>query len=949
MMRALSFLATLLALALAPVQARADAPVVAQPEPLWAFEDSDIPVDPAFHFGVLDNGMRYILRQNSTPEGTALVRLHIGSGALDETDSERGLAHFIEHMAFNGSTRIPEGEMIKLLEREGLAFGADTNASTGFETTVYKLNLPRNDLALLDTALMLMREAASELTIAPDAVDRERGVVLAERRDRRNFAYKELEDQFAFTAPGARFVDRFPIGTVDVLEHASAEELRALYRRTYVPANAVLVIVGDFPLEQMEQAVRRHFASWQAAPDPAEPDAGPIDLTRAGETDIYTDPALTERVQVMRLKAWDKRPDTIANRQQALLRQVGYGIINRRLQALARTTDAPFRSAGYGTGDVFKVARITSLVIDTDDGGWRQGLDVAATELRRALEFGFSESEVAEQVAKIRTALENGASGSATRTNDALMRGALNLVDDEEVPSTPESSLARFEAFADRITPAAVLAAVVEEAAPLDNPLIRFEGRAEPQGGAAALRDAWQQTETVELSAPDHAATAEFAYTDFGTPGEIISDTRDDRFGFRLLRFANGVRLNLKKTDIRKDRVSFRLTLDGGQLIETRDDPLKTALVSSLPQGGLGAHSQDELETILAGRSVNLSISAGDDAFSMGGGTTPRDLNLQLELIAALLTDPGYRPEGVERYRRNVKSYFASLDATPAQALNNKLGAILSDDDPRFSLQPEEAYAALTFEQLEADIGDRLQHGAIELALVGDIDEDLAIRAVAETLGALPQREFEFQIRPDARQREFTQDHTTRTITHTGEPDQALVRMTWLTTDDHDLTETLRLGLLDKVVQIRLQEKLREDLGKAYSPSSDSSPSKTWPRYGTFALAASVDVKEIEPTRTAIRQMLESLRNEPVDADLLDRARQPMLEAYDNMLDTLNGWMSLADRAQSESDRLGRFLQAPDILKSLTPQDILATAQKYLAPQDAVEVLVVPRTHAPNQ
>lgn len=912
----------------------------------WNVEASDIPVDPDFSFGVLDNGMRYILRENATPKGTVLVRFHIGSGSLDEEDGERGLAHFIEHMAFNGSARVPEGEMIKLLEREGLAFGADTNATTSFESTIYKLDLPRNDPALLDTALMLMRETASELTIAQDAVDRERGVVLSERRDRYSYSYKETVDQLEFTAPGARFVDRLPIGTVEVLERASADDLRALYRRTYVPSNAVLVVVGDLPLAEMEARVRKHFASWQAAPDPAEPATGPADLARAGETDIYIDPALTERVQAMRLSPWTERPDTIANRQKALLRQIGYGVINRRLQALARGADAPFRGAGYGTGDLFKDGRTTSLVVDTDDGGWEKGLGVAATELRRALAFGFSEAEVAEQVARIRTALENGANGSATRTNDSLVAVALNLIDEEQVPSTPESSLNRFEAFAPQITPENTLAAVLEEAAPLVDPLIRFEGRIAPERGAQALRETWQRAETVELVAPDHAAPPEFAYTDFGPAGAIISDGRDDRFGFRLVRFANGVRLNLKKTDIRKDRVSFRLTLDGGQLLETREAPLKTALVSSLPQGGLGEHSQDELETILAGRSVRLSISASADAFSMGGGTTPRDLALQLQLLAAFLTDPGYRPEGVERYRRNVKSFFASLDATPAQALGNQLGAILSDHDPRFTLQPQEAYEALTFEQLAVDIGDRLTQGAIELALVGDFDEEAAIGLVAQTLGALPAREGEFNARAEARQRSFTQDHSTRRITHSGEADQALVRMTWLTTDDSDLDETLRLSLLDRVVQIELQEQLREDLGKSYSPSSDSSPSKAWPGYGTFALSASVDVKEVEPTRAAIRDMLVSLRIAPVEQDVLDRARQPLLEAYENMLDTLEGWMSLADRSQSEADRLGRFLRAPDILKAITPADILATAQRYLAPEDAVEVLVLPREEA---
>ncbi len=915
----------------------------------WEVEESDIPVDPAFRFGRLDNGMRYILRQNSTPEGTALVRLHIGSGSLDETDSERGLAHFIEHMAFNGSANVPEGEMVKLLEREGLAFGADTNATTTFETTTYKLDLPRNDAALLDTALMLMRETASNLTIAQDAVDRERGVVLSERRDRYSFAYKETVDQLDFTAPGARFNDRLPIGTAEVLENATAEELRALYRRTYVPANAVLVIVGDFPLAEMETAVRQHFASWQAAPDPAEPYAGPADITRSGETRIYLDPALNERVQVMRLAPWSERPDTVANRQQALLRQIGYGVINRRLQTLARAADAPFRSAGYGTGDVFEAARTTSLVVDTEDGKWRSGLDVAATELRRALAFGFSEAEVAEQVARIRTALENGVNGSKTRTNGALMAAALQLVEDQQVPSTPESSLARFEAFAPQITPETTLAAVLAEAAPMDDPLIRFEGRAAPEGGEAALREAWQQAQMAELSAPDHAAAAEFAYTDFGQPGAVVADTRDERFGFRLIRFANGVRLNLKQTDIRKDRISFRLTLDGGQLLETRDAPLKTALVSSLPQGGLGKHSQDQLESILAGRSVQLSIASKDDGFSMGGGTTPRDLELQLQLVAALLTDPGYRAEGVERYRRSVKSFFASLDATPAQALGNQLGGILSDQDPRFTLQPQAAYEALSFEQLAADIGDRLAHGAIELALVGDFDEQTAIALVAKTLGALPPREPDFNARMEARQRDFTQDRSTRQITHSGEPDQALVRMTWPTTDDSDLAETLRLSLLDRVVQIELQDQLREDLGKSYSPSSNSSPSKAWPGYGTFALAASVDVKEVEATRAAIRDMLVSLRNAPVDQDVLDRARQPLLEAYDNMLDTLGGWMTLADRAQSEATRLERFELAPDILKAITPQDILATAQRYLAPEDAVEVLVLPKESATTE
>ena len=941
MMRFLSLLAAAAALAFSPTAVTAqDGPST---DAVWAYEESDIPVDPGFRFGRLENGMRYVLRSNATPEGTALVRLLIESGSIDETQSERGLAHFVEHMAFNGSARIPEGEMIPLLEREGLAFGPDTNASTGLDRTLYMLNLPRNDEALLETALMLMRETASELLIEQDAVERERGIILAERRDRRNFAYKQLEDQLDFAAPGARLLDRLPIGALEVLEGASANDLRGYYERNYVPQNATLVIVGDYPLELLEARVRHWFADWRASDLPDEAEYGPMAISRSGETDIYVDPALPESVTVTRYGEWKERPDTVAGRQENLLRQVGYGIINRRLQALARSSDAPFRSASLNVSDFFELARSTDLTVRSADGEWRQGLVAAATELRRAIEFGFSKAEVAEQIAQIRTSLENSVSGSDTRTNSSLVSLALGLVLDERVPSTPESSLARFEQFAAQITAEAALAAIKADMADLTDPLLRFQGRAEPEGGKAALETAWAEAMSAEVSAPDFSEAVEFAYRDFGEPSVVVEDKTNEAFGFRLIRFANGVRLNLKDTDIRKDRISFRVSIDGGNLLNTNDDPLKTVLASSLPAGGLGEHSQDELQSVLAGRSVRFPFSSSGDSFLMSGGTTPRDLQLQLQLLAAGITDPGYRSEGEERFRRNIAQFFASLDATPGQALSNQLGGIISDQDPRFTLQPEEAYAQRTYAQLAADIGDRLANGAIEIALVGDLDEQAAIDAVAATFGALPTRENDFLPREEARQRSFTEQRGTRTITHSGEPDQALIRIIWPTTDDSDLAEALRLNLLARVVGVRLQEKLREELGQAYSPNASSSTSQIYRDYGTLNLNVSVDYAQLEPARAAIAEMLDGLYND-ADQDIVDRARQPLLESYDNMLKSLGGWMSLADRAQSQADRLDRYFAAPDILRAFGAEDIRAAANQYLAKDSAVEILVVPES-----
>ena len=299
----------------------------------------------------------------------------------------------------------------------------------------------------------------------------------------------------------------------------------------------------------------------------------------------------------------------------------------------------------------------------------------------------------------------------------------------------------RFENFAPQITPDAVLEAMKHEAVPLDQPLIRFEGRKAPEGGSEALRKAWQDLmqEPVAKAADEGSMT--FGYTDFGQPGKVVNDTRDPHLGIRKVRFANGVMLNLKHTDIARDKVLVSLAIDGGDMLDTRANPLASEMAPYLDEGGLGKHSRDALDTILAGHTLSFGLSRGAASFNQRAQTTPRDLPLQLDLLTALITDPGYRREGEVQYRQSVTNYFARLRATPQSALQSDLGAIISDDDPRFSLQSLQDYRQLGYDKLRDDIGDRLAHGAIEVGIVGDIDEDRAIALVAKTLGALPPRE----------------------------------------------------------------------------------------------------------------------------------------------------------------------------------------------------------------
>jgi zinc protease len=457
------------------------------------------------------------------------------------------------------------------------------------------------------------------------------------------------------------------------------------------------------------------------------------------------------------------------------------------------------------------------------------------------------------------------------------------------------------------------------------------------------LRAAWDAGMAEPLAKEDDSQLAAWGYTDFGPPGQVVSDRVEPLLGIREIVFANGLRLNLKPTELQRDRISVSLNIDGGQMLDTRAQPLATAMVGVLPVGGLGKHSFDELQSILAGKSVSFGISDGERTFGMGAGTTPRDLELQLQLLAAAISDPGYRPQGEAQYRRNIENFFAQLDATPQSALANNLGRIVADGDPRFSLQPKAAYLALDFQKLKAAIGDRLSHGALELALVGDFKPDEAIALVAKTLGALPAREPEFRDYEANRTRPFTADRSLRVIRHSGPADQAIVRMSWPTEDDSNFDDALRLELLERVVRVELTDDLREKLGQTYSPGVNAAESRTWRGYGTFNIAAPVATDDVDAARQAILATIARLAAEPVDADTLLRARQPLLESYDNALKTNAGWLSLAANAQREPDRIERFTAAKARLAAITPEELRAIAAKYLKPAERLEIDVLPK------
>ncbi len=932
-------------------QPSGDAPPAPQPArsalAAWGLTGRDLPVDPAVRFGVLPNGMKYALLRNTTPPGQVMVRFAFDIGSLEEADDQQGLAHFLEHMAFNGSTNVPEGEMVHLLERNGLAFGADTNASTDVDETSYQLDLPRNSPALIDTALMLMRETASELLIAPAAVDRERGVIQSERQTRESFAYRNYLDAEDFEFPGARQTARSPIGLESIIRTAPAQRIRDFYDAYYRPERATLVIVGDIDVDAVEAAVRARFADWTgrgvALP---EADPGPFRFDRPAVADIFVHPAINETVSIIRHRAAPLERDNRAQRQRYALEAIGEAIIRRRLSTVALAADAPIIGGVMSETGAWDQLRVVTLYASARDGAWRSAIRVMENEQRRAVEHGFTDAEVAEQVASWRAAYRNAVASAGTRNSASLAGQLLGSADGDSLFTTPLISQNVAEGALARANGATVTAAFRNMVQGFGEPMVRVTIKQPIEGGGAAVLAAYTAATQLAVAPPVERATAAFAYTNFGTPGRVVADDRVADLGIRRVRFANNVMLNIKRTDFEDDRVRILVRVDGGDLLATRAQPLRVALANLVALGGLEAHSADELRSILAGRSVAMAFGSSTDSFDLSGITTPAELLLQAQLYAATIRNPGYRPEAVTLLRRILPQQYAQAEATPGAVIGRLLPAIIADDDPRAVVPPLETMMALDWAETRASMADALASGAIEIGIVGDIEEQAAIDVIAATFGALPTRRATFDPRIAERVRSFASDLSLRTLLHRGERDQAAILTYWPTRDDADLREDLELDLLAAVFQLSLTDDLRERLGRSYSPSASSSLSSDFPGYGILFAGANVDFADIAESEAAIAAIAARLRDAPISEDVLRRARAPIVEQSRAARRTNSYWLNYARVASSEPARLDRSRLAPAMLDAISVADIQRVAQRYLRDDRMLRVRVVSRDAA---
>ena len=912
----------------------------------WGHDQSDLKPDPQVTFGKLGNGMRYVVMPNPEPPGRISLRLYVDAGSLMETEEQRGLAHFIEHMAFNGTKNFPGGKMVEYFQRLGMSFGGDTNAHTSFKETVYKLELPKPDEKMLREGMQLFRDYADGMLLTQKEIESERGVILSEKLTRDSPESRTMEVAFDFILPESIISKRLPIGTKEVIKGADRDRFVEFYNKWYTSDRMILVAVGDVDPEKVVPLIEEYFSSMKT-PSPAvpDPDLGKVTPGRGVVAKVhYEREASSTDIGIETVIPWKHEPDTSAARLADLRLGTANWIIGRRFQQMAKEEGAPFMNGSAYEMAFLDFVRFGGISITCKPENWEGALTVAEQELRRALEFGFTEAEIKEANADTLASYKDDAEGASTR----LSRDLADLLADEAatmvVSTNPVQDLAWVEGAIKEVTAESCLAELRKLWSNTEDVQVFVGGNLQLEDGEKKITEIFNKSRSQAVKPPVEAEEKEWAYTDFGEAGKVKTTKTHEDIGVTQIKFENNVRLNLKQTDYEKGVIQIAMRIGSGLLTAPKDKPgLPLVAGGVFGAGGLVEHSSDDLQRMFAGNLVGASFSIADDAFILAGRTNKEDLLLECQLLAAYLTAPGYREESIRQLKKQFDPLYTNLDHTVPGVTANEVEKFLAGGDYRFGFPAKDALDSRTLDEVKAWLAEPLAKGYLEIGVVGDFDQDKVIAAISQTFGAIPERADSKPKLDDARKLNFPAGGA-KTFEFESEIPKGSATVYWPTEDMWHIQRSRRLSVLGTIFADRLRAKVREELGEAYSPYAQNIPSDTYAGSGKLMATVTVDPEGAQKIVDVVSEIGKEIRQHGIDSDELERAVAPLLSSIERQRRTNGYWLnSVILSSQEFPQRLDWSRGMLKDFQSVTVDDINELAKQYLADEKAVKVIVKPK------
>ncbi len=918
---------------------------VTPPVSPWPQIESDIAPDHTATFGALANGLRYIIYPNREPQKRLSLRLHIASGSLMEADDQQGLAHFLEHMVFNGSKNYSAAELIPKMQRLGISFGAHANAYTSFDETVYMLDLPDLSPETLKLGFTVMRDFGDGALLTREEIDKERGVILSEKVSRDSVETRLMEQQFLKILPNSRIARRFPIGLEEVIKSAPRERFVDLYSRYYTPSRMTLIVVGDIDPKAMQVKIETTFSSMVNPQNSGKnPDLGTIQQPEGIEPAIFADQELTStEISLTLVRPYQPEPDSAATRAKHLALDIAHSIINRRFERLAKIKGSAIAAGSASYNALFNNLELGSIDVTAADDRWQEAVPILEQEFRRAFDYGFSADELAEAKSNTLNAYEQQVKQQATRKSELIASALAKSINDNRVFSDPTTDLELAKHALDTLDLATCHLALKKfwEAPGYHLTLTTKDHPANAEKDLAAL---FEESRGKSVTAPIQRANQTFGYTNFGKPGKTILRTEVKDLGITQLVLSNRVRVNLKPTDFEQGKICLSARIGSGKLTQPKDMPMLDIFATALFEGGgLGKHTNDQLQQIFAGKNVGTSLSIGEDTFILSGTTTPADLGTELQLMSATLTDPGYREEALWQFRKAIPMLYQQLKHTAAGP-QQEMQAWLHGGDSRFTAAPVEKLSAYTIDDVKKWLTPELTKGYLELTLVGDFEISQILPELLATFGAIPTRALVAPALLPARKIQLPKAPAAKTFTYDSKVPQAIATTLWKTVGLRDnTTEFRRLNILGEIYGDRLREEIREKLGASYSPNAGADGSNAFEGVG-YLIGQSVGKPEdLERLLNTMRELANQLALHGATADELERALKPTLGQLEKSLRDNNYWLTtVMSECQSNPKRLEFARNREADYRSITLTEINDLAKKYFTAENALLVGIKP-------
>jgi zinc protease len=914
--------------------------------------DAEMPVDANLVRGQLDNGLRYWIRRNDRPENRAELRLVLDAGSILEDPSQRGLAHFVEHMAFNGSRHFEKQELVEYLESIGMRFGPDLNAYTSFDQTVYLLQLPTDDPSILDQAFLILEDWAQGLSLEGEEIDKERGVVIEEWRGRRGAGQRIQEQQQPVLFKGSLYPERLPIGTKEILESFPHEELRRFYRDWYRPDLMAVVVVGDIDPEAIEKKIRKRFGKLRNPPDARE--RFEAEVPDHGETlvSVVTDPELTRTSVSVAFKRDPAPEGRVRDYRRGLVEGIFTGMLNARLGELTQRPDPPFLGASAGGGRFVRSKDVNMLSAGVEDGGLERGLEALLREAERARRHGFQESELERQklgLARFYEQAYNERDKTESRVYAAEYIRA--FLEDESTPgivyerdlvldALPTITVDEVNAVASRFLEdrnRVILVAGPEPSVPGEvladeETLLAVFDRV-----ADAPLDAWQD----EVSdGPLLAAELE--------PAEIVERREWREIGVAEWRLANGVRVLLKPTTFKNDEVIFTSYSFGGHSLVDDDHWVAASTADSVvAAGGVGQFSLVELGKALSGKVVNVSPYIGELTEGFRGGGSPTDLETLFQLVYLYAKEPRRDESAFESQRSRLAGMVENRELRPETIFGDRLSAILSSDHPRRRPMTLELLDELDLDRSLQVYKDRFADlGDSAFFFVGAFELDEIEPLVRTYLGNLPAtgREESF--------RDVGVEPPTERIVETvyrGIDEKAQVRIVFNGDFEWSRANRYWLGSMAEALNRRLRVSLREDLGGTYGAGAYGSPSQHPRSRFRFTIAFGCDPERVDELVAQVFEDIRRLQEEPVEEELVEQIQETQRRQRETDMKRNSFWLSTLSFYDRSGEDLANVLDLDEWIDRLTPAKVQEAAREYFDLERYVKVVLMPEDRQPGE